>query len=288
MRVSSRLGTGVVVALVAGSLAMPAATARDLMPAPGDLTPALDAASAAVAVRPPDAATLLTQRVPSWSAQAILVTGRARSAKRWVAISRWVRQADGSWAQVGDAVRGHIGARGWGKQWRGDYRTPIGTFTLTSAGGRLPAPEGTALPYDYRPRRYYKSTLFADYVVRINYNVPRSRWRSRPTNSRAIDFARGGGIWLHVDSSRGGPTAGCVSQPREDMAATLAWLDPTLRPVIVLAPGRTYVTLPGRPAPVPPVVEPPAPPADTPPVDPNAPPAEAPPTEPLPVETPAA
>ena len=271
-------------------VAVPAAAVtdsrRDLMPAPGDVTPALvDAAGMPLtAVPATDAPTLLAQRVPAGSRQAVLVTGKARTAKRWVAISRWELGGDGAWAQVGDVVRGKIGARGWGKQWRGDYRTPIGTFTLTSAGGRLAAPEGTRLPYDHRPRRYYKTTGFADYVVRINYNVPRSRWNSRPTNSRAIDWDRGGGIWLHVDSSTGGPTAGCVSQSLADMAAPLSWLDPAAAPVMVLAPGPTLVPMPPRR----PGTTPPAPPVEPVPVDPVDPNATAPPepgvTEPAPAE----
>lgn len=294
---STSLAAAAVVGLLAGTLtATPAGAVtdsrRELMPAPGDITPELvDATGLPVTVpEPTDAPTLLAQRVPAGTRQAVLVTGRARTAKRWVAISRWEQSAEGAWTQVGDVVRGHIGARGWGKQWRGDYRTPIGTFTLTSAGGRLSAPEGTSLPYDYRPRRYYKSTGFADYVVRINYNVPRSRWNSRPTNPRAIDFARGGGIWLHVDSSTGGPTAGCVSQPLADMATTLAWLDPEAAPVIVLAPGPTLVPMPPRrPAPAPAPAPEPVPPAPVDPVDPAATaPAEPPAPDPGPATTPPA
>lgn len=187
---------------------------------------------------------LLDREVPAGSRQAILVTGAGETSKQLVALSRWDRGSDG-WHRAGDPARAHIGAQGWGKQRAGDYRTPVGTYTLTAAGGYLPAPKGTSLPYDYRPERYLKpGSRFADYVVRINWNVARSDWDHVPADTPSIDWGRGSGIWLHADSRYDTPTAGCVSQPLEEMRRTLQWLDPKSAPVIVLAPGPLLVDRP--------------------------------------------
>ncbi len=187
---------------------------------------------------------LLSREVPAGSRQALLVTGEGETSKQLVALSRWELGPKG-WYRSGDPVRAHIGAQGWGKQRAGDYRTPIGTYTLTAAGGYLPAPAGTDLPYDYRPERYLKpGSRFADYVVRINWNVARSDWDHVPADTPSVDWGRGSGIWLHADSRYDTATAGCVSQPLEAMRRTLQWLDPADNPVIVLAPGPLLVARP--------------------------------------------
>jgi L,D-peptidoglycan transpeptidase YkuD (ErfK/YbiS/YcfS/YnhG family) len=187
---------------------------------------------------------LLAREVPAGSRQAVLVTGEGETSKQLVALSRWERGPQG-WYRSGEPTRAHIGAQGWGKQRAGDYRSPIGTYTLTAAGGYLPAPKGTKLPYDYRPERYLKpGSRFADYVVRINWNVARSDWDHVPADTPSIDWNRGSGIWLHADSRYDTATAGCISQPLDEMARTLQWLDPSARPVIVLAPGPLLVDRP--------------------------------------------
>lgn len=43
-----------------------------------------------------------------------------------------------------------------------------------------------------------------------------------------------GGIWLHVSGR--GATRGCISISRPAMRATLRWLDPAAKPVIVMGP----------------------------------------------------
>jgi L,D-peptidoglycan transpeptidase YkuD (ErfK/YbiS/YcfS/YnhG family) len=44
----------------------------------------------------------------------------------------------------------------------------------------------------------------------------------------------GSAIFLHVNGS--GSTAGCVSVSRAEMIRVLTWLDPAMRPRIVMAP----------------------------------------------------
>lgn len=212
--------------------------------APLEDTP-VDPGTEPPAIVDPAIQTLLDERVPARSSQAVLVSGDADNGMRLVAVSRWQRGSDGIWTQVGRTARGHVGGAGWGKQRLGDMKTPVGTFTLTAAGGYLPAPAGTRLPYDYRPERYLKpGSRFADYVVRINWNVRKVHWSHVPADTPSRNEARGNGIWLHADSRYDTPTAGCVSQPRPAMRATLRWLDPALNPVIVLAPGPLLVPQP--------------------------------------------
>lgn len=142
--------------------------------------------------------------------------------------------------------RGHIGARGWTTSHReGDLRTPVGTFTLTDAGGRLPDP-GTALPYDHSSKFVPSgSSVFGDslegsfdYVIAIDYNRRTGVSPRDPVHPQGDEL--GGGIWLHVDHE--GPTHGCVSVPRQGMVALLRSLKPQDRPVVVMADAARLAT----------------------------------------------
>lgn len=142
--------------------------------------------------------------------------------------------------------RGHIGARGWTTSHReGDLSTPVGTFTLTDAGGRLPDP-GTALPYDHSSKFVPSgSSVFGDslegsfdYVIAIDYNRRTGVSPRDPVHPQGDEL--GGGIWLHVDHE--GPTHGCVSVPRQGMVALLRSLRPQDRPVVVMADAARLAT----------------------------------------------
>ncbi len=143
----------------------------------------------------------------------------------------------GTWRRAA-AWRGHVGARGWTTDHReGDLSTPVGTFTLSDAGGRLPDP-GTALPYDHSAKFVPSgSSVFGDslegsfdYVIAIDYNRRTGVSPRDPVHPQGDE--RGGGIWLHVDHD--GPTHGCVSVPRAGMVALLRSLTPTAKPVVVM------------------------------------------------------
>lgn len=143
-----------------------------------------------------------------------------------------------SWRQVA-VWPGHIGLKGWAERHReGDLRTPIGTFTLSDAGGRKPDP-GTGLPYHHSSRfvvpdsdpAFGDDTSSAfDYVVAIDFN--RVPGRSPLDPERPDGVAQGGGIWIHVDHD--GPTHGCVSIPEQGMRFLLRHLAPTDHPVVVM------------------------------------------------------
>ncbi|MFI1284652.1 hypothetical protein ACH4U5_28560 [Streptomyces sp. NPDC020858] len=179
-------------------------------------------------------------RIPAESRQLILVTGRARDSSestatlynRPAAGADWIRAA--SWPA-------RNGAKGWStERTYGDLTSPQGVFALTDAGGLLPKPPGTRLPYDkdasfVATGRGVNGESLAgsfDYVVAIDYN---RRPGTSPLDPVKPEGERkGGNIWLHVDHD--GPSQGCVGIPKAAMKQVLETLDPAAKPVIVMGP----------------------------------------------------
>ncbi|MFJ6214934.1 L,D-transpeptidase family protein [Streptomyces sp. NPDC092296] len=174
-------------------------------------------------------------RVPAQARQVLVVTGRAADSADATAVL-WTRTGHG-W-RPGAAWPAHNALHGWSRDhWAGDLRSPIGVFTLTAAGGRLPDP-GTGLPYSRSRAFSTGGTGFTgeplagsfDYVVAIDYNrVPGT---SPLDAAKPLGASRGGGIWLHVD--HGGPTHGCVSLTKDRMKQLLRALKPGQHPVVVM------------------------------------------------------
>jgi L,D-peptidoglycan transpeptidase YkuD (ErfK/YbiS/YcfS/YnhG family) len=207
--------------------------------------------------------------------QLVTVTNR-----RWSDTSAtmrvWRRRGD-SWQLVRGPVRTSLGWNGFvraGKRRQSTGTTPAGRFTMRSAFGTRRDP-GARLPYrrvdgndfwPYEPRdratyniwqphkaagtRWradYRERL-ADYPVEyaysivLGFNLPRgvhwSRTRKQYVARRPADTARGGGIFLHVKDKR--YTAGCVSAPAKHVRWLVRWLDPSLKPRIVMGP-RSWV-----------------------------------------------
>ncbi|MEV7427700.1 hypothetical protein [Streptomyces sp. NPDC091212] len=169
--------------------------------------------------------------------QAVVVTGADRDSNE-SSVLVYERDPVNGWVPVTAVWPSHNALRGWTDDHdQGDLRSPIGVFTLTDAGGRLPDP-GTKLPYDEGPAFTVSGEGFEgeplegsfDYVVAINYNrVP----GTSPLDwTRPLGMEKGGGIWIHVD--HGGPTQACVSVPQERMEELLHILDPAKRPVVVM------------------------------------------------------
>ncbi|MCX4852443.1 L,D-transpeptidase family protein [Streptomyces canus] len=175
----------------------------------------------------------LQRRIPAASRQVVAVYGGGKdSADATVVLytkhgSAWNR------------VRGwpaHNGRKGWTTgHHEGDKRSPVGVFTLSDAGGVLPDP-GARLPYTrsaaiaaphWWPRSYWHDF---DYVIAIDYN----RTEGTPPNNQARPqgYAKGGGIWLHMDHGSG--TSACVSVSRAAMRYLLRTLDPDRHPVVVM------------------------------------------------------
>ena len=147
------------------------------------------------------------------------------------------KAADG-WRLEGTWL-GHNGYKGWTThKITGDLKSPIGVFALTDAGGELPKPPGTELPYQ-RSRRYEDDGkgFFGEslrnafhYVIAIDYNHVPGTPPSSP--DYPLGAGAGTGVWLHVD--HGGPTHACVSVPQQGMETLLEKLQPADHPMIIM------------------------------------------------------
>ncbi|MEU3406436.1 L,D-transpeptidase family protein [Streptomyces sp. NPDC006670] len=179
-------------------------------------------------------------RIPAEARQLVLVTGKAKDSSESTA-ALYTRPAPGAdWVRAAQWPARN-GAKGWstGREY-GDLTSPQGVFSLSDAGGLLPAPPGTKLPYD-RDSGFVASGRGVngesldgsfDYVVAIDYN---RRQGVSPLDPVMPDGeGRGGNIWLHVDHD--GPSQGCVGLPKAAMKQLLQTLDPAAHPVVVMGP----------------------------------------------------
>ncbi|MBI0293038.1 L,D-transpeptidase family protein [Streptomyces sp. PRKS01-29] len=185
--------------------------------------------------RPPGVGPGTWAGVPRRSRQVLVVTGRHLDSPMSTAV---LYEHTGAGWRAGASRAAHNALHGWTHHHReGDLRSPIGVYTLTDAGGRLPDP-GTRLPYDRSARFTASGTGFEgeplsgsfDHVIAIDYN--RRPGTSPLDRTRPLGPDRGGGIWLHID--HGGPTRGCVSLTEDAMKELLRALDPDRAPVVVM------------------------------------------------------
>ncbi|MER7671633.1 L,D-transpeptidase family protein [Kitasatospora sp. NPDC096128] len=221
-----------------------AATPSPAVSAPDAPAPDVPAGQPVAAARPappelprqlPGVGAQLRSAIPAGSRQVLVVTGDGPDASTGHAM---LYRNDGDGWLAGPTWPTRNARKGWTTDHRqGDLRSPVGVFTLTDAGGRLPDP-GSRLPYERSEDFVISGTGFDgeplagafDYVVAIDYN--------RVSGSTPLDRRRprgsgyGGGIWLHVD--HGGPTHGCVSMTADRMRELLTALDPALHPVVVM------------------------------------------------------
>jgi L,D-peptidoglycan transpeptidase YkuD (ErfK/YbiS/YcfS/YnhG family) len=177
-----------------------------------------------------------SQVVTVETASATATTGQLRA---------WERSG-GGWRMVAGPYSVFVGSSGVGAAREGGSTTPVGTFPLTEAFGRLPNP-GTAMPYfqsdtsdwwdsntssptyNTHVRRttspggasenLYRAGAVYDYAVNIGYNLARVP-------------GAGSAFFLHV--SNGQPTAGCVSMDRNALVGILRWLRPDAQPQIII------------------------------------------------------
>lgn len=183
--------------------------------------------------RIPDVGDRLQRRIPAGSRQVVAVYGDGRNSVD-ATLVLYTPQGSG-WDRV-RSWPAHNGKKGWTTDHHeGDKRSPVGVFTLSDVGGALPDP-GARLPYTRSaamaaPRWWPKPYRHDfDYVVAIDYN----RVEGTPPNdqNRPEGYAKGGGIWLHMDHGSG--TSACVSVSRTAMAYLLRTLDPDRHPVVVM------------------------------------------------------
>lgn len=207
--------------------------------------------------------------------QLVVVTGDAKDSSHGT-LRAFELGADDTWREQFPAMAARNGWGGWAaasRRLQGDGTSPQGTFTLTTAFGLCPDP-GTKLPYrqvddndrwvgDQRDAKTYNlfqhpvspagrtwrlghAERLGDYPIQyehatvIDFNRPApatvtfDEIRHQYVTSRPTDVRRGCAIFLHVNGA--GATAGCISLGRADLLAILRWLDPSLRPRIVMAP----------------------------------------------------
>ncbi|GGT19065.1 L,D-transpeptidase family protein [Streptomyces chromofuscus] len=191
-----------------------------------------------------------------------LITAVAPSASSTTGTVTWWDRRDGRWVEAGSAPA-RFGANGLvegAARTQGTDTTPTGLFTLPYAFGIEAAPAGTT--YKYRP--VHESSWWCQDNDSRAYN----RWTEpRPADCRAqeaehlmsygplyahalvIGFnyhtpvrGRGAGIFLHVRGE--GPTAGCVSVPKDAMRRILLWAKARGRPHIAVGTesGPTAIT----------------------------------------------
>ncbi|QES48759.1 hypothetical protein DEJ50_13955 [Streptomyces venezuelae] len=199
------------------------------------------AAAAAAGLRElPGLSAATRARIPADSRQVILVAGKAKDSSEGTATLYTRPDTTAPWTAAG-SWPARNGAKGWATDRRyGDLSSPAGVFSLTDAGGLLPPPPGTRLPYDrdgsFVPsgRGVNGESLAGsfDYVVAIDFNRKRGASPLDPTKPEGE--AKGGNIWLHVDHN--GPSQGCVGIPKAAMQKVLQTLDPAAKPVIVMGP----------------------------------------------------
>lgn len=170
-------------------------------------------------------------------------------------LQAWHKVGKHRWAKTGKGVLAHVGSDGLSKHpSESKSATPIGSFTLTRAFGRLADP-GTKLHYfkttpadwwisqsgplynthqrcssncKFRqgaPNEHlYYETPYYNYAVVIDYNT-----RNAPGG---VKQGAGSAFFLHV--SVGQPTAGCVAVRESKVKALLRWLKPSTHPRILI------------------------------------------------------
>lgn len=176
------------------------------------------------------------KKVPKGTKQAVVVEGRGMKSYS-SKTARW-EKVQGCWVKL-STYETYNGNKGWAiVPWTGGQRSPIGTYRLTDAGGRLRNP-GTKMRYHYGPKSYAaggygmsqaKLQIF-DYVVAVNYN---RKAGTTPRANRVLDRRKASGYWFHV--RRAFPTRGCVSMSRPNMKQLTQWLDPAKKPVTIQGP----------------------------------------------------
>lgn len=172
-------------------------------------------------------------------------------------LQAWTAAPGGGWLRYGPAIPARVGSDGMSAT-PSEYRsaTPMGSFTLTQAFGRMADP-GTRISYfqstpadwwisqsgplynthqrcsgscpftqgDPNEHLYYITPEY-DYAVVIDYNT---------RNAGPVRQGAGSAFFLHVTD--GSATAGCVSIPRDSLVSLLRWLNPSAHPRILIGTG---------------------------------------------------
>ncbi|GGO41660.1 hypothetical protein GCM10012287_00850 [Streptomyces daqingensis] len=183
--------------------------------------------------RVPGVGDALQRRIPEDARQVVAVYGKGEDSAE-ATVRLYVREGR-TWREDREWPA-HNGRKGWtGDHREDDKRSPVGVFTLTDAGGVLPAPDAK-LPYTessaFTPPPYWpkKTRHDFDHVIAVDYNRVKGTSPLDPT--RPQGKSKGGSIWLHMDHGSG--TSGCVSISKSGMKYLLRTLDPEKNPAVVM------------------------------------------------------
>lgn len=134
----------------------------------------------------------------------------------------------------------------------GDWKTPVGAFTLSGAFGYAPTANFTALPYcavtekhkavDDPKSRYYNQIVRTDIVTEKDWQSAEDMLRQDDLykwgivvdfNKNPVVAGSGSCIFMHLWRDANRYTAGCTAMAESDMAFLLRWLRPVPKPVLV-------------------------------------------------------
>jgi L,D-peptidoglycan transpeptidase YkuD (ErfK/YbiS/YcfS/YnhG family) len=229
----------------------PGPTATALSPAPKP-KPKPATSTSHAASTPPEGGLPLAFR--TGDARQVITAVAPSTSSTEGSVQAW-RKVAGGWRTVGPPVHAWFGTDGLTRQPSESLSaTPIGSFTLTRAFGRLGDP-GTALPYTrttpadwwisqsgplYNTRQrcssqcaftrgdpnehLYDTVPYYRYAVVIDYNT-----RNSPTG---VVQGAGSAFFLHV--TVGAPTQGCISIAQAQLVRLLRWLSPARHPRILI------------------------------------------------------
>ncbi|HLI74640.1 MAG TPA: L,D-transpeptidase family protein [Acidimicrobiales bacterium] len=226
-----------------------ATTATTAAPA----SPVTPATTAPPAPPPTAPAPLLVTRLAGVGDAAQVVAVVASGYGTTVATLTAYQRQSGGWQQVFGPWTAELGYHGFappGQKAEGDGRTPTGSFGFGFFFG-VDADPGVHFPFrpvtgnnivwDDDPQ----SPLYNQWVDDTSANPGANP--EPMDNTPAYDYGAviayntspvvpgaGSAIFLHV--STGGPTAGCVSIPVDELLQVLRWLDPAQQPRIVMGP----------------------------------------------------
>jgi len=181
------------------------------------------------------------------SKQLILVTAENESTRN-VLIETY-ENSENSWQKL-HSYTGVIGKNGMiSNKHEGDYETPEGKYTISTAFGRYSNP-GTKLTY----RKITSDSVWVDDSKSSLYNTWQSasqnngRWNSAekmniPQYSYGfvINYnvqktpGKGSAIFFHI-AGTSGYTAGCTATSKTNVVSILKWIDPTKNPIIIQTP----------------------------------------------------
>lgn len=166
-------------------------------------------------------------------------------------LQAWERRETG-WVRVGPRTSAHVALGGLTPSPAEDRpATPLGSFGLTQAFGKLPNP-GTRMPYvqvgpgDWwisQPGPLYNTHQVCELECPFALGSPNTHLVDsiRAYNvALVIDYNRfpvvagaGSAYFLHVTTA-GNPTRGCVAIPQAALQALLRWLTPAAHPRILI------------------------------------------------------